>query len=334
MSIQKDNFFWRFFRRTFGMNPSLPEPPTIYGLFTKLDARYPERQNTYRWKDFMTDREFPNSSLCFVDEVTWHKSHSMDQHEFLRFEIGAPYGPHRAIVVVGRTVVISSVAKLSAVALTSSGCCASSESLAQAAVDEVVTATMGTRQGKELMDNRNCALVSSLTFPKFAPSADELSTLLAVMSQYRETYHLFDSQCFWYAKTAFKALVELFEGREDPGDGDHSGGKIHGSKLSLHGNVHEVCCLYKEEREALAKDPDRLRKIHADTTMQVDPQASQGDADRYRQEAETYRRALEAKESERRQAQLAFEASERQNQQLQLQMQLLRTQLTRAVQKA
>ncbi|KAI6043539.1 hypothetical protein EDC04DRAFT_3088058 [Pisolithus marmoratus] len=241
MSMQKDNFLSKFLRYILGMNSSPPEPPTIFGLFTPLNARYPERQNTYRWEAHMTDRKFPNSSRCLVEKVTWHKSRSMDRHEFLRFKIRAPHGPHRAIVVVGRTVEISSVADWSTIALTSSGHCGSSESLAQVAVDEIVAATIGTQRGDELMNNRNCSLVSSLTFPERAPSADELSTLFAVISKYRETYHLLDFQCFWYAETAFKALLELFEGSEDPGTGDHNGGKIHGSRLSSHDCVHEIC---------------------------------------------------------------------------------------------
>ncbi|KAI5995312.1 hypothetical protein F5J12DRAFT_856004 [Pisolithus orientalis] len=349
MSICKENFFSRLFRRIFGMNPPPLNPPTIYGLFTALNDCLPETQNTYRWEAYMTDREFPDSSLCFVDKVTWHKSYSMDQHEFLRFEIKAPDGPHRAIVVVDRTVDISSIAKMSAVALTSSGCCTSSRAFTQAAVDQVTAATMGTPWGDKLMDNHNCSLVSTLTFSTCAPSADELSTLLALISEYRETYHLIDSQCFWYAKTAFKALVELFNGSENPADEDHGGGKIHGSKLPLPGDVHHICRIYKERREALPPHSDRLRKGHADTTMQVDLQGSREDADRCEEEAENHLQVLEAKVSEleakleaknreleakNRERQQALLASENREQQLLLEMQVLRIQLARAAEKA
>ncbi|KAI6100604.1 hypothetical protein F5141DRAFT_1139895 [Pisolithus sp. B1] len=290
------------------MNLLSPAPPTIYGLFTPLDARYPERQSTYCWETHMTNWQFPSSSRCFVEKVTWHKSNSVDQHEFLRFTIRAPYGPHSAVVVVGRTVQITSVTKLSAIFLTSSGCCASSESLAQSAVDEVTAATVGTWRGDELMDNHNCRLVSSLTFPSRAPSADELSTLLAVVSSYREKYHLLESQCFWYARTAFKALMELFEGKENPGDGSHKGGRIHSSKLPSSGtHVHEICRMYKQKREALPQSPDR---VHADPTTRMELQA-------LREEAESCRQALEATEMERQQVQ-------RQNEQLLLELQMLK----------
>ncbi|KAI6107558.1 hypothetical protein EDD17DRAFT_1756447 [Pisolithus thermaeus] len=340
MSMPKDNFFSKLFHCIFGMNPSPPQPPTIFGLFTQADARCPERQNTYRWEVFMTDREFPNSSRCCVEEVTWHKSYSMDQHEFLRFKIKAPDGPHKAVVVVGRTVEIPSVAKLSAIALTSSGCCVSSESLAQAAVDEITAATIGTRRGDELMGNHNCRLVSSLTFPNHAPSADELSTLLATVSKYREKYHLLDSQCFWYAKTVFRALVELFGGSENPGDRHHDGGRIHGSKLpSLSGSVHEICRTYQEQRIALSKSPDRTRKVYADPIAQVDMQA-------LREETAACQQAVEAKESERQQALLAWQtsesekqqallawqASERQNNELRLTVQMLTERLAQVAQ--
>lgn len=317
MSMQKANFLWRFLRRIFGMNPSLPDPPTIYNLFTTLDAYRPEVQRTFRWEISMTKNDFPGSSRCFVQKVTYHKSRSLDRHEFLRFEIGAPDGPHRAVVIVGRTVDVPSLAKSSSIALTSCGCYTSPESLTQPAIDEITAATMGTPIGDELMRDHNCDLVSSLTFLNRAPSADELSTLLAVISEYREKYHLQHSQCYWYARTAFKALIKLFEGSEDPRDGHRDGAKIHGSTLSLRDDVHAVCCLHKERREKLSRSRAQLRYNNATSIVHPGPQTTL-------EQSEVSCGALSENEL---QLQLALEASERAREQLLLEVQDLRSRL-------
>ncbi|KAI5999128.1 hypothetical protein EDD15DRAFT_2238874 [Pisolithus albus] len=258
--MQKDHSYWRIFRRFFGLDPP-PPPPTIYGLFTPLDALYPARQNTYRWEDYMTNREFPRSSQCFVEKGSLHRSYSTNPHAFLRFEISAPNGPHKAIVVVGRTVKIPSPADLPSILFTSSSKFRASPQSILPAVDEITAATMGTVRGDQLMDNHNCHLVSSLTFPERAPSADELSTLLAVISKYRDTHHFSDAHFTWYTRTAFEALVELFAGSEHLEDAKCDGGKICRSKWPLCGNVHEVCRAYKEKREALLNCPERVCRL-------------------------------------------------------------------------
>lgn len=289
----------------------------------------------------MTDLEFPHSSQCLVEKGTLHRSYSVNPHEFLRFEIRAPHGPHRAIVVVGRTVKVSSVADLSAILSTSSSKRRASSQSILPAVDEITAATMGTQRGDELMDNHNCHLVSSLAFPERKPSADELSTLLAVISKYRDIHHFLDPHCFWYMRTAFEALAELFEGSEHPGDGERDGGKIRISKWPLCGNVHEVCCVYKEKREALFKCPERLRKIIVDSVMPVNLQRHQEEAGAYRQEVETSRRDLKARECDRQlgllafqasqsglhQALLAFQAAQRENEQIRKELRLLQDRL-------
>lgn len=101
-----------------------------------------------------------------------------------------------------------------------------------------------------------CDLVSSPTFLKRAPSADELSTLLTTISVYREKYHLQHSQCYWYARAA---LMKLFWGAKVPEDGNHDEGQIHGSKLSTYDDFHEVCRLYKKRREELSRNRGQFR---------------------------------------------------------------------------
>ncbi|KAI6029060.1 hypothetical protein BKA83DRAFT_4213911 [Pisolithus microcarpus] len=212
MSMQKANFLWRFLRRIFGMNPSLPDPPTIYNLFTTLDAYRPEVQRTFRWEISMTKNDFPGSSRCFVQKVTYHKSRSLDRHEFL-------------LVIVGRTVDVPSLAKSSSIALTSCGCYTSPESLTQPAIDEITAATMGTPIGDELMRDHNYDLVSSLTFLNRAPSADEPIYSACISSP--------AFPVLLVCKNRIQGPHKLFEGSEDPRDGHRDGGKIHGSTLSL-----------------------------------------------------------------------------------------------------
>lgn len=258
----------------------------------------------------MTNLEFPRSSQCFVEKGSLHRSYSTNPHAFLRFEISAPNGPHKAVVVVGRTVKIPSPADLPSILFTSSSKFRASPQSILPAVDEITAATMGTVRGDQLMDNHNCHLVSSLTFPERAPSADELSTLLAVISKYRDTHHFSDAHFTWYTRTAFEALVELFEGSEHLEDGKRDGGKICGSNRPLCGNVHEVCCVYKEKREALLKSPERLRKIIVDSIMPVNPQRHQEESESSRQEAETSRQDLRTGECDPQQGPLAFQASQ------------------------
>ncbi|KAI5996726.1 hypothetical protein EDD15DRAFT_2364887 [Pisolithus albus] len=288
------------------MDPSPPAPPAIYGLFTPLDALYTEVQDTCHWEARMTCREFPPSSKCFVEKVTIHKSHSLDGHEFLRFEIRAPDdNPHRAIVVVGRRVHISSAADSSTLCLTSSGWRASPLPSALPARDQVRAATMGTERGDELMDNSSSCPISSLTFPERAPSADELSTLLGAISGHCKDYRLLTSQCYWYARTAFKALSQLFKAHEHPVDGNNEINTIFGSKLPSGEDLDAVCRIYQNKREALFKDPRRASEAR-DNEVQRLVLALRAKETEHEQTV----LALRAKESEQEQTVLALRAME------------------------
>ncbi|KAF8430627.1 hypothetical protein L210DRAFT_3561853 [Boletus edulis BED1] len=193
--------FTTFFRQFMSQTP-----PHIPGLFGCLDYQV----ETCAWPLILRD----NASLCQLVCMEFCKAKNDKLHEFLvlYFSHSNPTVTARAVAIVDRTVKDRS--QFSALA---------SPSLPSQKVTEALDKVHVMGQGNNLKAYllETYGEYDTLCVLKYAPStgsipsALQISTLLFVVTNYRQNYNLYEYNCYWYAGTIFEACKDLFPGYEE-----------------------------------------------------------------------------------------------------------------------
>jgi hypothetical protein len=99
----------------------------------------------------------------------------------------------------------------------------------------------------------------TLTFKSACPSATHISVLLFVITQSAPNYDLRNAQCFWFAKTLWETIKQLFP---DHIEADWKDGRSHyrGVEVETPDSVLGVCEKYADELTLFEKrqaEPDK-----------------------------------------------------------------------------
>ncbi|KAG6382121.1 hypothetical protein JVT61DRAFT_764 [Boletus reticuloceps] len=193
--------FTTFFRQFMSQTP-----PNIPGLFGHLDYQV----ETCAWPLILRD----NASLCQLVCMEFCKAKSDKLHEFLvlYFSHSNSAVTARAVAIVDRTVKDRS--QLSALA---------SPSLPSQKVTEALDKVHVMGQGNDLKayllgtygEYDTLCVLRYAPSTNSIPSALQISTLLFVVTSYRQNYNLYEYNCYWYAGTVFEACKDLFPGYKE-----------------------------------------------------------------------------------------------------------------------
>jgi len=103
-----------------------------------------------------------------------------------------------------------------------------------------------------------------------APSALHVSIVLSLVHRQAPLYHLYESQCFWFADTAWRSLKALFPGNEELCQDHDSRSRYHGIALGPSDeSVKAVCDAYQPEWQRTLEVLKQVKHRHEAEQAQV-----------------------------------------------------------------
>ncbi|THH15734.1 hypothetical protein EW146_g4790 [Bondarzewia mesenterica] len=179
-------------------------------------------------------------SRCYLDRVAHYKCKTDMEHEYLIIYIRDQSG-YTGVMAVDRNA--SEDEQFSSFALSpsldvapgdGSSANASASSSTTAAFDRVEISHDGSIEC--IIERRGPSIcLDTLTFSKDSPTVDQLSVLLQVVHKQFPDYAPLHHQCYWFARSIFLTLAELFDATEQQ-DPEHFGlmSTYRGAHVSLY----------------------------------------------------------------------------------------------------
>ncbi|KAG1811071.1 hypothetical protein EV424DRAFT_1542615 [Suillus variegatus] len=208
--------------------------------------------------------------------MTYCKCHNGKQHEFLLLEFCHWNASQTAttILVVDRTVSNPDPENNSnGSSSRTSGIISPSASPTPAAVDNVFTtpnmnSAIKTHLAKTFGSYTRLCTLDFSTLGVEGPSATQIAVLLSVVSQNAPRYHLYKTQCYWFAETVWEAVKHLFSGGVE---GPWVSGRscYLGVKIEKLNSVEVVCREFNSEWARIEIEAEHKRQEKEARTQQL-----------------------------------------------------------------
>jgi len=209
-----------------------------------------------------------------------YKATTDKEHEFVLFYFHhwKLAEPATAVLVVDRTVDLDSLESAenngSAAHVTRSSGIISPSASQIPAHDSVVTMQNKTSIVSAFLKHRYGSYNQLLTleFPATSapPSATEISVLLSAIAQHAPNYHLYQTQCFWFASTIWEAVKQLFPDCHETTQNDGRSRYL-GLKVGVTDSVNDVCKEYRSEWTHIQNEAEQKMQAECDRAQRVSP---------------------------------------------------------------